>query len=150
MIRRIIGLLAATATVLALVSGPVRAGEDGDAQLVDIEKALWAAWAKGDAGPFERHLTEDTVNVTPGGIVIGKAQMMQDVGSGACKVNGYTFGDIKVVRPADGVAILVYSATQDVVCGDYTPPASIRATSVYVKKGGNWMAAAYTETPARD
>jgi len=139
--------LGAAAMLLLLSTGAARAAE-GDAKLIDIEKSLWAAWAKGDTGPFEKHLTKDTVNVTSGGITVGKAELMKDIGSHACKVASYSIGDVQVLRPAEKVAILVYSADQDVTCGDNRLVPRVHVTSVYVKRDGAWKAAAYTEAAA--
>jgi hypothetical protein len=75
-------------------------------------------------------------------------KLVKDIGSGECKVTGYSIGDVRVTRPTDKVAILTYSATQDAVCSDYRPPAKVHATSVYVKKDGEWKNAVYAETPA--
>ena len=138
--------IGAVAVVMCLVAGGAHA-DDTDARIMEIEKSLWAAWAKADVGTFDKHLTVSTVNMTPGGITVGKSELIQDIGSGSCKVAGYSFGDMKVVHPAENVALLVYSADQDAVCGDAKLAAKIYVTSVYVFEDGEWKAAAYAETP---
>jgi hypothetical protein len=141
-------MLGAVAIALAAISAPVAAGDDGDAKLVEIEKSLWAGWAAADTKPFEKHLVKEVINMVSMGFTFGKEQMLKDIGSSDCKVAGYNIGDIKVIRPADKVAILAYSATQDAVCGDYRVPGSVHVTSTYVKKDGDWKNASYAETPA--
>jgi uncharacterized protein (TIGR02246 family) len=147
--KQMIGTIGAVAMGLSLASGAALAG-DGDANLVEIEKSLWAGWAAADSKPFEKHLAKEGVNMVPAGFTFGKDALVKDMGSSDCKVASYSLGEVKVIRPADKVAILTYSATQDAVCGDYRPPAKIHATSVYVKKDGEWKNAVYAETPTSD
>lgn len=145
--KQIAGTVGAVAVGLLLAAGASLA-DDGDAKVIEIEKSLWAAWAAADSKAFEKHVTKDVVNMVPAGFTFGREALVKNIGSSDCKVAGYSLGDIKVFRPADKVAILTYSATQDAVCGDYRPPAKILATSVYVKKDGDWKEASYSETPA--
>lgn len=142
------GALGAAAAVFALLSGSAMAGDDGDAKLIEIEKELWAGWAAADTKAFEKHLVKDVTNMTSMGFTFGKEQVLKFIGSGDCKVAGYSIGDAKVSRPGDKVAILTYSATQDAVCGGQKAPSSIHVTSVFVKKDGEWKNAAYAETTA--
>lgn len=143
-----LGAVGATMLSALLATAPATAGDEGDAKLVEIEKSLWAGWAKADTRPFEQHLAKDGVNMVPMGFTLGKEAMLKAIAGSDCKVASYTIGEVKVVRPAEKVALLAYSATQDAVCGDYRPPSSIHVTSVYVKKDGDWKAASYAETPA--
>lgn len=145
--RKRLGTLGAATAVLALLSGPAAAGDDGDARLVEIEKSLWAGWAAADTKPFEKHLAKDVVNMVSMGFTLGKESVLKMIGSSDCKVAGYDIGEVKVVRPAEKVALLTYSATQDAVCGDMRVPPRIHVTSVFVKKDGEWKNVAYTETP---
>jgi len=139
--------LGAIVVALCLVSVGAHA-DDGDARMIEIEKALWAGWAQADIGPFERHATDEAVNVTPDGITVGKAELIKYIGSGTCKVAGYSLGDMRVVHPADNVALVVYSAEQDAACGDSRLAPRIYVTSVFLKTDGEWRSVAYSETPA--
>lgn len=145
--RAMLGTLSAATAVLALLSGAVLADDDGDARLIEIEKSLWAGWAASDTKAFEKHLAREAVNMVPMGFTFGKENMLKDIGSSDCKVAGYSIGDVRVVRPAEKVAVLAYSATQDAACGDYRLPSSVHVTSVYVKTDGEWKSATYAETP---
>jgi len=146
--RMFSGALGAAVAMLALLSGSAMAGDDGDAKLVEIEKELWAGWAAADTKPFEKHLVKEVTNMISMGFTYGKEQMLKNIGSSDCKVAGYSVGDVRVSRPADKVAILTYSATQDAICGGQKAPSSIHVTSVFVKKDGEWKNAAYAETAA--
>lgn len=147
--RKVIGgSIGAAAMALCLVSGSALASDD--AQLISIEKSLWAGWATHDAGPFDKHMTDDNVNLAGGMLMVGKAAVMKDIASGSCKVASYDLGEVKVTHPADNVAILVYTATQDGTCGKHTLDKKIHATAVYVKKDGSWKEALYAEAPAKN
>lgn len=139
--------LGAFAVVMCLVGAAAHA-DDSDSTIIGIEKALWAGWAQADVAPFEKHLTDDTVNVITTGITVGKTDVIKDIGSGNCKVAGYSLGDMKVVHPADNVAILVYSADQDAVCDESRLASRIYVTSVFLNEDGQWRSAAYAETAA--
>jgi hypothetical protein len=47
------------------------------------------------------------------------------------------------------VAILTFSATQDATCGGAAEPSPVWASTVFVKRGGKWLAAFHQETPAQ-
>ena len=144
--KHVTGAIGAVALAFSLASGAALAS-DGDANLVEIEKSLWAGWAAADTKPFEKHLAKDAVNMVSTGFTFGKEALLKAIGSSDCKVAGYEIGEVKVLRPADKVALLAYSATQDAVCGGQKVPPRIHVTSVFVKKDGEWKNAAYTETP---
>lgn len=139
--------LAAIVVVMCLVGAGAQA-DDGDAKIIELEKSFWAAWAQGDVAPFEKYATDDTVNVTPNGITVGKADLIKNIGSGSCEAADYSLGDMTVVHPADNVAIVVYSADQDAVCDGARLAPHVHVTSVFVKRDGEWRSAAYAETPA--
>jgi hypothetical protein len=150
MVSRIPGALCASIALFSLFTGIAVAADPMDAELVAIEKSLWQAWADADPAAFEKHLADETVNMTPGGVTIGKADMLKEIADAGCKVNGFSFGEFTVLRPAQNVALLLYSAEQDAVCDGQALPARVNATSVYVKDGNTWKAAAYTEAPAAE
>lgn len=134
-------------TLVVAVRAPAAAQQDLTTSLSTIEKALWQAWKDHDAAPFEKYLTDDAVNVSADGVTTGKATFLEMLRSQPCDVNGFTFSDWAVHRVTDDVAILTYSATQDGSCGGETLASSLNVSSVYVRKDGMWMSAAYHETP---
>lgn len=42
---------------------------------------------------------------------------------------------------------MTYKAKQDTTCGGNKVPAEVVASSVYVNKGGKWLAASHQESP---
>jgi hypothetical protein len=64
-------------------------------------------------------------------------------------VRDYTVGDIDVLMLNADTAILTYSATQDATCGGAAEPSPVWASTVFVRRGGKWLAAFHQETPAQ-
>ena len=133
--------------VCVLVITPPAASQDDAAQVLPgMEKALWEAWAKGNVGPFEKHLAENTVSVNAQRIQVGKAKAIEEMKKGECKVATYSLGDVQVTRVGQTTAILTYTATQDATCGGQKLPGKVNVSSVWVHHGGQWVAALYHET----
>lgn len=131
-------------------SQPAAAQRAGEVKqtLIDLEKGAWEAWKKKDAAYFESFLSDDTVQVGAGGVG-RKAQIVKGIGESTCDVKSYTVGDIDVVMLNVDTAILTYSATQDATCGGAAEPSPVWASSVFVRRGGKWLAAFHQETPAQ-
>jgi hypothetical protein len=45
-------------------------------------------------------------------------------------------------------ALITFTGMQEAVCGEKTQPATVRASSLYAKRGGKWLNVFYTEVPA--
>ena len=133
----------------ALVVAPaVRAQDDAAKILPGMEKAMWTAWQKADAAPFQKYLAENAVNINANGVDIGKAKQIEGMKKSDCKVASFSLGDIQVTRVSDSTAVLTYTATQDATCRGKKMPAKVQASSVWVKQGDQWLAAVYHESPA--
>ena len=131
-------------------SQPAAAQGAGDVKqtLIDLEKGAWEAWKKKDSAYFETFLTDDTVQVSPGGVT-RKAQIVKGVGASTCDVKGYAMDGFDVVMLNPDTALLTFSATQDATCGGAAEPSPVWASTVFVKRGGKWLAAFHQETPAQ-
>jgi uncharacterized protein (TIGR02246 family) len=130
-----------------LIAGPATAGDLKD-ELVAFDKALWAGWDSGDATAFKEHLTDDHVQAVAGaGIVHGKDKIIAGLDPDACEVQSFDFQEINLRQLTDDVVLLSYVATQDAACGGAKLPPKVYATSVYVRRDGKWLSAAYQETP---
>jgi hypothetical protein len=132
------------------VAVPVGAEEDMAAMLMEREKELWKGWAEGDGTPFAAHLAENTINLTPGGMTVGKAQLIADITSGACEVRSWELGSPTLHRVTDDVMVITYEATQDASCGGATIPAKAHVASMWVQQDGEWKAMGYFESPAAE
>ena len=141
---------ASAQTAQATPSRPAAAQGAGDVKqtLIDLEKGAWEAWKKKDAAYFETFLTDDTVQVSPAGVT-RKAQIVKGIGASTCDVKGYAMDGFDVVMLNPDTALLTFSATQDATCGGMAEPSPVWASSVFVRRGGKWLAAFHQETPAQ-
>ena len=131
-------------------SQPAAAQGAGDVKqtLIDLEKGAWEAWKKKDGNYFETFLTDDTVQVNAAGVA-RKAQIVKGIGSSDCEVRGYTTDGFDLVMLNPDTALLTFSATQDATCGGAAEPSPVWASTVFVRRGGKWLAAFHQETPAQ-
>ena len=118
-----------------------------EAQLIALEKQAWEAWKNKNGSFFQSNLSDDTVGVGAGG-VDNKAQIVKDISGGGCEVKSYSLDNFKLVMLEKNTAILTYKAMQDATCNGKTIPAAVWASSMFVKRGGKWLAAFHQETPA--
>ena len=116
-------------------------------RVIAAEKKLWEAWKNKDPKPFKALLAADSVMISDSG-VSGKNESLKDVASTTCEVKSYELSDFKVAFLSAGTALLTYKATSDGSCGGVAIP-TVWSSSLYVNRGGRWLAAAHQETPAK-
>ncbi len=116
-------------------------------RLIATEKKLWEAWKNKDAKPFKANLSADSVMIADSG-VSGKDQAIKDLTEAPCEVKSYTLSDFKVTFLSSGTALLTYKGAAEGTCGGAAIP-SVWASSLYVNRGGKWLAASHQETPAK-
>ena len=115
-------------------------------QLVDLESSMWNAWKNKDAAVFEKNLSADSVLVDGNG-VSGKSMVAQ--GIAMCNVKSFSLSDWKMTKMGASTALLTYKAKQDGTCGGQTIPATIWASSIWMKRKGEWVATFHQESPAQ-
>ena len=91
-------------------------------------------------------MTEDFLLVNSEGIS-DRAQVIKSTAAG-CEVKSYSLDNFKFVMTGKDSALMTYTSMQDAVCGGKTIPAKVRASVIYVRRGGKWLAALYMKTPA--
>ena len=112
------------------------------------ETALWNAWKNKDAKPFQMWLSADSVMVGDQGVA-GKSDVTKEISTMPCDVKSFSLSDWKLTMLNSGTAVLAYKATQDGSCAGTTLPAAVWASSIWVNRGGNWLAAFHQETTAK-
>lgn len=143
--KKTIVLVVLACSVLVLGQGGNSATEE---KLVQMENELWAAWKTHNVEPFKKYMG-DGINVAGAGIAMPD-DLLKEIADTACTINGYSV-DKPTFKWLDKNNVLVtYHATQDVTCGTEKLPAAVWATSLWVKKGGNWKAMFHQETPASE
>jgi hypothetical protein len=116
-----------------------------EAQIIELEKAGWAAWKNKDSSWTRDNVTEEFLLVNSEG-VSNKTQVIKSTATD-CEVKSYSLDNFKFVTLDKDSVLMTYTALQDGVCSGKTIPANVRASVVYVKRGGKWLEALYMETP---
>ena len=78
--------------------------------------------------------------------VSNKAQVVKTTGTD-CEVKSFSLDNYKFVTLDKDSVLMTYTAMQDGVCGGKTIPPKVRASVVYIRRGGKWLEALYMETP---
>ena len=113
--------------------------------LQQLEEQSWRAWKAQDAAFFQRFLSDDHVELGffgPG----TRADVVKGVASKVCEVTSYTVDHFKATRIDANAALLTYHAAQDTRCNGSPVPSPVWASSLYVRRNGRWLNAAYQQT----
>ena len=114
-------------------------------QIIALETAGWQAWKDNDASWSKKNTTEDFIMVFGNGIRNKTASMAATANE--CKVKSFSLSDFQFVMLNENAVLMTYTALQDAVCGGKTNIPKVQASVNYVKRGGKWLEAFYTETP---
>jgi hypothetical protein len=132
----------------AIAFAPFAAAGDLKDDLMAKDKAMWAAWGKHDPDTYKANTTTDYTSITDGGAaIVGQAANLESVKSHKCELRNVTFKDATLQRVREDVAVLIYSAVQDVVCEGKKLPANVVATAVWQLVDGKWKSNLYHESP---
>ena len=118
-----------------------------ETQLIALEKQAAQEWWNKNVNFYKSHLSDDAIGITPTG-TIGKSEIINLMSSMDCKMTSYSMDSFKVTMLDKDAAILTYHGTGDVTCGGQKEPPASWASTVYVKRGGKWVAAFHQETLA--
>ncbi len=144
--KKIIMILMIAVGVSSVAYGQTKMSKDPkvEAQIIALEKQAWEAWKNKDLAFFQTYLTADALSVNTDG-VFDKAQILEYYAS--CDVKNYSLDNFKFRMIEKNSALITFTANQDAVCGGKQNSLTVRASSVYVKRGGKWLNALYMETP---
>lgn len=130
---------------LAVVSPPAAADLKSD--LVALEKSMWTAWGKKDTATYAKYLDANyravANNEAP---VVGKEANLKDLNGASCTLHNVSFEDVSVQNLGEDVAVLRYTAVQDVTCGGKKRPPKVASTSIWHRVGGQWLTSDYHES----
>ena len=100
----------------------------------------------GDTAAIERLYTNDYVSTSATGLVRTKAEVLDDLKSGALKVTSLSSDDVKVRVHGDSAIVTGTSTISGTDKGREMKGAS-RFTQVWVKRDGRWQLAAFHLSP---
>lgn len=145
--KRAIIALTLVAVAAAFASGQERRDNSVEAEIVALEKRAFEAWKNKDKKFFEEHMAEDGQYLDPNGVG-AKAQYVQAIIENNCTVNTYSLDNTKVTMLGKDAALLTYRYTHDVMCGGKPEASPLWASTIYVKRGGEWLIAFHQEIAA--
>jgi uncharacterized protein (TIGR02246 family) len=122
------------------------------AAIKDVLGNLYKAWDAGDADAFVTDYTEDATAIMPGTYRKSREEVRHNMADGfASFLKGSTNIDkLESIRFLGQDAAVAVSETSLRFAGETEVPAErmVRATWVLEKRGGNWLVAAYHNSPA--
>jgi hypothetical protein len=115
------------------------------AMLIAREQEVWEQIKKKNAQGFATYLAEDQIYVTKDG-VHSKAETVKGIAEAGPPV--VTFSDWKVMMIDKDAAIVTYTTKVGAVVACGPEPVTQRESTVWVKRGGKWLALFHQDTPA--
>ena len=112
------------------------------------EKLGWQAWKDHDAKPLEPMTPDNVLVVADGGIFKGKEQVLKSTSDARCTVNSFSLYDFAYMWLDKDTVIMTYTATQDATCEGKKQGGKVFATSIWQKKGSQWLSPFHQETVA--
>ncbi len=145
--KKMIMILVIAIGTLSFAFGQTKIANDSKlkAQIIALETAGWEAWKNKDSSWTRDNVTAEFLLINSDG-VSNKAQVIKATATD-CEVKGYSLNNFNFVTLDKDSVLMTYTAKQDGVCNGKTIPANVRASVVYVKRGGKWLESLYMETP---
>ena len=118
---------------------------DTEKAVISKEKSMYESIKKGDMDTFKANLAENFLSVYSSGFAT-KGQEVEAISN--LTINSYELSDVKVMQPAENVAIIVYKVWSEGSFGEEEFSGSFYASSTWVKQDGTWKALMHTEVEA--
>ena len=115
--------------------------------LSTAEKKLWDAFKNKDPKPFKAGLTADAFALSENGIE-KKEDTLKMIPTAPCEIKSYELSDWKLTMINSSTALVTYKGKTDGTCAGQAIPTAWCST-LYVNRGGKWLAIFHTETPAK-
>jgi len=120
-------------------------------ELVSTEFGFFEAWKTKDETYFRAHMTEDGIFWDESGTVARDEHLQQQQADAkTCKVDGYGLSDFGLLPLVSGAFLLTYKVDQYATCNGEKLPVHMNGSSIYVIKGGHWMATYRAEVPLQN
>ena len=115
--------------------------------LSTAEKKLWDAFKNKDPKPFKTGLTADAFALSENGIE-KKEDTVKMIPTAPCEIKSYELSDWKLTMINSSTALVTYKGKTDGTCAGQPIP-TVWCSTLYVNRGGKWLAIFHTETPAK-
>ncbi len=117
------------------------------ADVLELAEVLRLAELRGDDDLFADVLTDDFVGIGPAGFVLGKWEWANRHRSGDLQVNDLVRDDITLRTYGDVVVLTCREVHASTFQGQPVPFGALRATHLFVRRGGNWKLAGTQFSP---
>jgi hypothetical protein len=130
---------------ISLISvGAVDSGIGLEEQLITSEKrVIWEAVAKKQMDVLRSSLAAEYLDVSDVG-VFTKSETLELIPD--LNLRDYSLDKFKVIRIGKDSAIVTYEAIQNWTIKGQEAPSHVRATSVWVNRGGKWLVIFHQES----
>ncbi len=118
-----------------------------EAEVLALAADLRTAELNGDDDVFEKVLTNDFVGIGPAGFVLGKREWANRHRSGDLKVNSLERQEVSVRTYGDVAILTAREVHTSMYKGQPVPFGALRATHVFVRRGGSWKLAGTQFSP---
>ena len=115
--------------------------------LSTAERKLWDAFKNKDPKPFKNGLTADAFALSENGIE-KKEDTLKMIPQAPCEIKSYELSDWKLTMINPSTALVTYKGKTDGTCAGQAIP-TVWCSTLYVNRGGKWLAIFHTETPAK-
>lgn len=120
-------------------------------EIMALEHKFWQSMMDMDIDTAVSLLDEQSTAASARGIhYFDPAEYKAMALSGDARITSFEFFDERVIFPISDVAIASYKAKQSFTMGGKSHDMVVYDTTVWVKKGGKWVASAHTETPEQN
>ena len=118
------------------------------ADIMALERKFWQSMQDMDVDTAISLLDEQSTAASARGIhFFDPAGYKAMALSGNARITSFEFVDERVIFPIPDVAIASYKARQSFTVDGERNEMVVYDTTVWVRKGGKWLATAHTETP---
>jgi ketosteroid isomerase-like protein len=115
-------------------------------ELTQLTDQYIAALKGKDTATLERIWADDLTFITPGGVVLNKAQRLTDIQSGATRFDSLETSD-RTVRVYGDVAVMTSLTTLKGQYSGQEASGQYRVTNVFARRGGGWQIVSLQMTP---
>jgi hypothetical protein len=115
--------------------------------IAEEKRVVWESVVKKDLKVLEESFAEEFTDVSDVG-VFTKAETIKLIPS--LTIKDYSLDKFKVILPGPDTAVVTYEAIQHWTIGGREEPSHVRASSVWVRRGGRWQVVFHQESTLND
>ena len=117
-------------------------------EIMDLERKFWQTMVDMDVDTATALLDEQSTVAGARGIhYFTPAEYKAMALAGDARITSFEFSDEKVIFPTADIAVASYKARQSFTMGGNSHEMVMYDTTTWVRKDGQWLACAHTETP---